>query len=301
MPRPVWTGSISFGLVNVPIKLFSATESHRVAFHEFEEGTGARVRYKRVAEGSGREVPWEKIQKGFEVGKDRFVVLTNDELDAAAPARTHTVDIEQFVSMTQIDPVAWDQTYYAAPDGVAATKAYVLLRDAMRKDGRVAVGRFVMRTKESLVCLRPLEDALALHTMFFGDEVRSVKDVVQLPRHTAARAAELALAARLIESLSGSWDPRRYEDTYRKSILVVVKKKDRGETIEAGASTERPKIVDLMEALKKTLETPRSVAKPAPRQKDPRSKGASRARSAPRRVTRPARTPTRAALPRGRR
>jgi DNA end-binding protein Ku len=272
MPRPIWTGSISFGLVNVPIKLFSATESHRVAFHELEEGTGERVRYKRVAEGSGHEVPWEKIQKGFEVGKNRFVVLTDDELDAAAPARTHTVDIEQFVSMAEIDPVAWDQTYYAAPDGVSATKAYVLLRDAMRKDGRVAVGRFVMRTKESLVCLRPLDDALALHTMFFADELRDVKDIVQLPRHAAASAGELTLASRLIDSLSAKWDARRYEDTYRKSILAVVKKKERGETIEPGAARERPKVLDLMEALKKTLETSASAA--------PRKRGATPARAA---------------------
>ena len=280
MPRPIWTGSISFGLVNVPIKLFSATESHRVAFHELEAGTGERVRYKRVAEGSGHEVPWEKIQKGFEVGKDRFVVLTDDELAAAAPARTHTVDIEQFVSMTEIDPVAWDQTYYAAPDGISATKAYVLLRDAMRKDGRVAVGRFVMRTKESLVCLRPLEDALALHTMFFADEVRDVKEIVQLPRHAAASAAELTLAARLIDSLSAKWDARRYEDTYRKSILAVVKKKERGETIETGAAKERPKIVDLMEALKETLATSASGAS--------RGKRAAPARAAASPVRRPA-------------
>ena len=287
MPRPVWTGSISFGLVNVPIKLFSATESHRVAFHEFEEGTGHRVRYKRVAEGSGREVPWEKIQKGFEVGKDRFVVLTDDELDAAAPARAHTVDIEQFVSMTEIDPVAWDQTYYAAPDGVAATKAYVLLRDAMRKDGRVAVGRFVMRTKESLVCLRPLEEALALHTMFFADEVRNVKDVVQLPPRAAASASEVGLARRLIESLSGAWDARRYEDTYRKSILAVVKKKERGQTIETGGSNERPKIVDLMEALKTTLDASASATS--------RRKGVSPARAASSPVRRTTRTPRNAA------
>jgi len=283
MPRPVWTGSISFGLVNVPIKLYSATESHRVAFHELEEGTGQRVRYKRVAEGSSREVPWEKIQKGFEVGKDSFVVLTNDELDAAAPVRSHTVDIEQFVSMTEIDPVAWNQSYYVAPDGNAAIKAYALLRDAMRKDGRVAIGRFVMRTKESLVCLRTLEEALALHTMFFADEVRNVADVVQLPKHAAPSAAEIALAGRLIESLSGAWDARRYEDTYRKSILAVVKKKERGETIETGGSTEHPKIVDLMEALKKTLETSASTAS--------RRKGASPARAASSPVRRPTRAP----------
>src|SRR5262245_46322310 len=131
MARPVWTGSISFGLVNIPIKLYAATESHRVGFHELERGSGARIRYKRVAEGSGREVEWKKIQKGFEVGKDRYVVLTDEELEAAEPRKTHTVDIEQFVPLADIDPVTWDQSYYAAPDGAAAAKAYVLLREAM--------------------------------------------------------------------------------------------------------------------------------------------------------------------------
>jgi DNA end-binding protein Ku len=254
MARPVWTGSLSFGLVNVPVRLFSATESHRVAFRELEEGTGERIRYKRIAEGSGHEVPWEHIRRGFAVGKDRFVVLTDEELAAAEPERTHTVDIQQFVPLADIDPVAWDQSYYLGPDGPSATKAYVLLREAMRKDGRVAIGRFVMRTKEYVVCVRPLGDVLALQTMFFADEVREPGDVVELPKHAAPTASELGLAARLIESLAGKWNPRAQEDTYRKSVLALVKKKERGETIAVGGEGGKPpKVADLMEALKATL------------------------------------------------
>jgi DNA end-binding protein Ku len=253
MPRPVWTGSISFGLVNIPIKLVTATESHRVGFHEFEEGSGERIRYKRVAEDSGHEVAWEKIQKGFEVGKDRFVVLTDEELEAAEPERTHSVDIQQFVKLEEIDPVSWDQSYYAAPDGAAATKAYVLLRDAMEKEGRVAVGRFVMRTKEYVVCVRPLGRALALHTMFFGDEVRKATDVVDVPARATASARELSMAGQLIAALSGPWKPEEYEDTFKRSVMELVKKKDRGETLEPAGAPKAPRIVDLMEALKATL------------------------------------------------
>jgi DNA end-binding protein Ku len=253
MPRPVWTGSISFGLVNIPIKLVSATEPHRVGFHEFEEGSGERIRYKRVAEGSGHEVAWQKIQKGFEIDKDRFVVLTDEELKAAEPERTHTVDIQQFVKLDEIDPVSWDQSYYAAPDGAAATKAYVLLRDAMEKEGRVAVGRFVMRTKEYVVCVRPLGRVLALHTMFFGDEVRKATEVVDVSARVTASGRELAMAGQLIASLAGPWKPEEYEDTFKHRVLALVKKKDRGETIEASGSPKAPRIVDLMEALKATL------------------------------------------------
>jgi DNA end-binding protein Ku len=266
MPRPIWTGSISFGLVNIPIKIFSATESHRVAFHEFEEGSGERIRHKRVAEKSGHEVAWEKIQKGFTVGKDRYVVLTDEELEAAEPRKTHTIDIEQFVPLADIDPVNWDQTYFAAPDGAAAAKAYVLLREAMQKEKRVAIGRFVMRTKEYVVCIRPFDDALALHTMFFADEVRSVKEVVSLPARTAVGTRELTMAAQLIGSLSGRWDPRAHKDTFKERVLAVVKKKERGETIEIARPRDKaPRVVDLMAALKATLEQGAPAAKqPAP-------------------------------------
>jgi DNA end-binding protein Ku len=298
MPRPIWTGSIAFGLVNVPVKLFSATESHRLAFHELEKGTGERVRYRRVAESSGHEVPWENIEKGFEVAKDRFVVLTDEELASAAPEKTHAIDIEQFVPLADIDPLLWDQSYYAAPDGASAAKAYVLLREAMRKDARVAVGRFVMRTKEYVVCVRPLGQALALHTMFFADEVRDVKDVVKLPPAATVTARELAMAGQLIATLAAPWDPRAHEDTFKERVLAVVKKKGDGQTIDTGEGAQKaPKIVDLMEALKATLAQgadgkPKASSKPKPaavaRRGPARSRTATRA---PR--TRAVRAPTR--------
>jgi DNA end-binding protein Ku len=279
MARAVWSGSIAFGLVSVPVRVFPATESHRVGFRELEAGTGERVRYKRVAEGSGHEVPWENIQRGFAVGKERFVVLSEEELAAAEPERTHTIDVEQFVPLEQIDPVTWDRTYYLGPDGAGAAKAYVLLRDAMRKDGRVAIGRFVMRTKEYVVCIRPFEHALALQTMFFADEVRDVKEVVEVPRHAAPTTSELSLAGKLIESLSGAWDPRAHEDTFRRSVLALVKKKERGETIEARGPGERPgRVVDLMEALKATLARKppaRAAARPS-RARPPRRRASRR-------------------------
>jgi DNA end-binding protein Ku len=263
MPRPVWTGSISFGLVNIPVKLFSATEAHRVAFHEFEEGSGQRIRLKRVAEGSGHEVIWERIQKGFEVAKDRYVMLTDEELEAAEPRKTHTVDIEHFVPLTDIDPVSWDQSYYATPDGEAAGKAYALLREAMQKAGRVAVGRFVMRTKEYVVCIRPLEKVLAVQTMFFPDEVRSTRDLGDVPGKGVVNARELTMAAQLIDTLAGRWDPKQYQDTFRERVLALVKKKDKGEVIESGPKEERGggQVVDLMAALKATLDGHASAGK----------------------------------------
>ena len=254
MARPVWSGSISFGLVNIPVKLYGA-ESHRVAFHEFEEGTGERIHHKRVAGKSGHEVPWDKIQKGFEVGKGRFVVLSDEELEAAEPEKTRTIDIEQFVTLEEIDPASWDQTYYVGPDGAAAQKAYALLRQSMADKRRVAIGRFVMRTKEYVVCIRPLENVLALQTMFFPDEVRSPKIVGDVPRKAAVGARELAMAGQLIDSLSSKWDAARYEDTHTKRVMALVRKKDQGKEIVIPESEDASggKVVDLMEALKATL------------------------------------------------
>ena len=187
MPRPVWTGTISFGLVAIPVKVFPAIESHRPVFHEVESGTGRRIRYKRVAEGSGREVPWEKIERGFEVGKGRMVALSKEELAAAEPSAMHTIDVEQFVSLDEIDPVSWDQTYYVAPDGAAGEKSYALFREALKRSGRVAIGRFVMRTKERVVCLRAFEQIIALQTMFFPDEVRNARATCRICRRRQRR------------------------------------------------------------------------------------------------------------------
>lgn len=290
MARPVWSGSISFGLVNVPVKLYGATESHRVAFHEFEEGTGQRINHKRVSQRSGREVPWDKIRKGFEVAKGRFVVLTDEELTAAEPEKTRTIDIEQFVKLEEIDPVSWDQTYYVGPDGAAAHKAYALLRQAMSDKGRVAIGRFVMRTKEYVVCIRPLESALALQTMFFPDEVRSPKIVGDLPGKAAVKARELAMAGQLIDSLTSKWDPGRYEDTHTRKVMALVRKKDQGKEIVVpeAEQAEGSQVVDLMEALKATLAKGNGHAKSthAGRSKPPRAAPATRSRNGARSRTR---------------
>jgi DNA end-binding protein Ku len=256
MARSIWSGSISFGLVNIPINLFSATESHRVGFHEVEHGTTSRIRYKRVSEASGREVPWEKIDKAFEVRKGRYVILSDEELQAAEPHKSHTVDVERFVPLGDIDPVNWDQTYYVAPDGEAAAKAYGLLRQAMENKGRVAIGRFVMRTKEYVVCVRPFGDGLALHTMYFPDEVRRIDDL-EIPRKAHVGKQELALAEQLITSLSGSWEPGEYKDTFREKVMELVHRKDKGEEIapagDEGAEAGDGKVIDLMAALKATL------------------------------------------------
>jgi DNA end-binding protein Ku len=254
----VWRGTISFGLVAIPVKVFPAIESHRPVFHEVESGTGRRIRYKRVAEGSGREVPWEKIERGFEVGKGRFVALSKEELAAAEPSAMHTIDVEQFVSLDEIDPVSWDQTYYVAPDGAAGEKSYALFREALKRSGRVAIGRFVMRTKERVVCLRPFEQIVALQTMFFPDEVRDARDLPDLPKAaaatSAARGRELTLALQIIDSLSGKWDPSKFQDTFRERVLKLVEEKAKGGEIAVEPEPEGgAQVVDLLAALKASL------------------------------------------------
>jgi DNA end-binding protein Ku len=254
MARSIWSGSVSFGLVNIPVKLFSATRSHRVSFREFEEGTGQRIRYRRVAETSGRDVPWQKIRKGLEVGKGRYVVMSDEELRAAAPSKTGAIEIEQFVSLDEIDPVNWDQTYYLGAAGVAAAKAYGLLLRAMQDSARVAIGRFVMRTKEHVVCIRPYEGALALETMFFADEVLRPKEIADVPPRASFAQRELSMARQLIDSLTAPWEPARFKDTFTTRVMDLARQKGKGEEIVVSeAPEEGGRVVDLMAALKATL------------------------------------------------
>lgn len=267
MPRPIWSGTISFGLVSIPVKLYPAIESHRPVFHEMERSTGRRIRYKRVAEGSGREVPWENIARGFEVSKGRFVPLTKEELQAAEPRKTRAIEVEQFVSLNEIDPVSWDQTYYLAPDGPQAERAYALFREALVRSGRVAVGRFVMRNREHLACLRVFRDVIALHTMFFPDEVRKADELPGIPKGSAhARGRELELALQIVDSLAAKWDPRKYHDTYGEHVAKLVDEKAKGGEIqvaeEAAGSGE---VIDLMQALKASLAPARSQRRGTPR------------------------------------
>jgi DNA end-binding protein Ku len=254
-PRSLWTGSISFGLVNIPVRLYTATVSHDIGFHQFQAKSGHRIHYKRVAEGSGREVPFDQIVKGYEVSKGKLVLIEPEELDAIEPKKTRTIEIEEFVSLQEIDPVLWAETYYIGPEGKSgADKAYELLRRAMEETGKVGIGRFVMRTKEYLATIRPLGRGLALETMFYQDEVRDLDEVVDLPKRPTVAPKEVGLARQLIESLSATWDPKKFEDTYRDRVMELIKKKARGEAI-VQETVEEPKgqVIDLMEALKSSL------------------------------------------------
>ena len=273
MPRAIWSGSISFGLVNVPVKLHAAVRRKDVHFHQLDEKSGARIRNRRVSETSGREVPNERIVKGYEIEKGTYVPVTDEELEAAEPERTHTIDVEDFVSLHDVDPLQYVNTYWVAPDGAkGAPKAYALLRDAMDRTDRVAIARFVMRTKEHLVMLRPVDNALALHTMLYPDEIVASSDVDGLPVRVKADARELKMASQLVESLTVEWDPKRYNDTYRERLLDVIKRKAKGEEIVTEPDHEKSAdVVDLMAALEASIE--------ASKQRGGRSKTKSRSRA----------------------
>jgi len=264
--RAIWTGAISFGLVNVPVRLHTATKTHDIAFHQVEEKTGKRIHYKRMAEGSTREIPFQRIAKGYEVSKGKTVVIEPEELAAIEPRKTRTIDIEEFVKLEEIDPAYWDHTYYVVPeDRAGAPKSYALMRRAMEETGRVGIGRFVMRTKEYLVTIRPFGPGLALETMFYADELRPVDAVVPSDaKRTSISPRELALAKQLIESLEGHFQPEKWKDSYRDRVLDVIRKKARGQVIAHEAPPEEPgKVVDLMEALKASLGRSKKRAAPA--------------------------------------
>jgi DNA end-binding protein Ku len=259
MPRAIWSGSISFGLVNVPVKLYSAVHTQGLSFHQFEEGTNARVRNKRVSEKTGKEVAYEDIVKGYEVEKGHYVMVEPEELAEFNPRATRTIDIEDFVALDEIDPIYYDNTYFLAPDdSEGARKAYALLLKAMEDQKKVAIGRLVMRNKQYLAAIRPLDKALAVSTMRFHDEVMSPADIDAIPTgRSAPRAqpAEVKMASQIIDSMSRDWDPKRYEDTYRVQVLDFLKKKAAGEEIVVEEEPEeQSKVVDLMAALEASLD-----------------------------------------------
>ena len=259
MPRAIWSGSISFGLVNVPVKLYSAVHSQGLSFRQFEEGTNARVRNKRVSEKTGKEVDYDDIVKGYEVKKGQYVMVDPEELAGFAPRASRTIDIEDFVALDEIDPSFYDSTYYLAPEkSEGAKKAYVLLRKAMEDQGKVAVGRLVMRNKQYLAAIRPFEDGLAVSTMRFHDEIVPVSEIPEIPSGRSApkvSPSEVKMAAQIIDSLTREWDPKRYEDTYRIEVLDYLKQKAAGkEIVVEEEPEEQAKVVDLMAALEASLE-----------------------------------------------
>jgi DNA end-binding protein Ku len=257
----------------VPVKLYPAIRHKDVHFHQLDEKSGARIRNRRVSETSGREVPSDRIVKGYELDQGTYVPVTDEELEAVEPERTHTIDVEDFVALAEVDPLQYVNTYWVSPAGDrGAPKAYALLRSAMERTDRVAIARFVLRTKEHLVMLRPAENALALHTMLYPDEIVAASDVDGLPVRVKADDRELKMASQLIESLTVTWDPKRYKDTYREKLLDVIKRKAKGEEIVTEPDREKAaEVVDLMAALEASIE--------ASRQRGGKSRSKSRSRA----------------------
>jgi DNA end-binding protein Ku len=266
MPRAIWSGAISFGLVNIPVKLYSAVSRKTVRFHQIDAESGGRVRQKRVGP-DGEEIAYEQIVKGYEIGPDRYVTISPEELEALEPQKTRTIDIEDFVDLEQIDPIYYDHPYYLAPD-TGAAKAYKLLVDAMEDSGKVAVARVVLRSKEHLVAIRPREGALAMETMLFADEViaaESLEELAAADGDVQTSDRELAMANQLIESLASDFEPDKYRDEYRERVLDLIERKAQGETIVIEEPAAEPeKVPDLMAALEASIAGAKKPAKKQP-------------------------------------
>jgi len=257
MPRPIWNGALSFGLVNVPVKLFSAVSQQDVRFHQLRRSDSSRVRQRRVAEADGEEVPFDEVVKGYEVAAGRYVVVEPEELAALDPKATQTIDIEEFVDLDQIDPIFYGHPYYLVPDKRSA-KAYALLVEAMLKTNKVAIARLVMRTKQYLAAVRAVGPVLVLSTMLYADEVVPVDALEDLPAagdDAAVTEKELTMAESLIESLSvETFEPEKFHDTYRERVLELIEAKAAGETISPPAPVdEGAKVLDLMAALEASV------------------------------------------------
>jgi DNA end-binding protein Ku len=252
MPSSIWTGAISFGLVQVPVKLVTATKNRDVSFNQLEEGTGSRIRYKKVSDQTGEEVGPDRIVKGYEISKGRYVVVEADEIAALQPKAAHTIDIEEFVDLDQIDPIYFEQPYYLAPDPKGA-KPYELLVEAMTELNKVAIGRVVLRSKERLVAIRPLDGVLCIETMRYSDEVMA-RDALR-PDDVELTERERTMAKQLVESLAADkFDPDKYHDEYREQLLDLIERKASGEEIVAPVATEAPaKVLDLVSALEASL------------------------------------------------
>jgi DNA end-binding protein Ku len=253
-PRAIWSGAISFGLVNVPVKLYSATRSKDVRFNQLHAKDGARIRQKRVCSLDGEEVGLEDLVKGYEIAPETYVTVSQAELDAIAPKASRLIEIEQFVDQAEIDPLYYENSYYLVPDKLAA-KAYALLHAAMAGEGKVAIGRVVLRSKEYLAAIRPLAETLTMATMRFADEIVPRDQLEGLPgADVLAGEREVAMAKQLIESLSAAFEPARFRDTYRDQLLAMIERKAEGkEVVVEPEAPAAPKAIDLMAALEASL------------------------------------------------
>jgi DNA end-binding protein Ku len=263
MPRSIWTGAISFGLVTVPVKLYSAVNRKTVRFNQLNAKTGSRIAQKRVDAATGEEVDYEDLVKGYEIASDRYVVIEPGELESVQPAKTKTIDIEDFVDLADIDPIFYDHPYYLAP-AAGGAKPYRLLLEAMRETEKVAIAKVVIRQKESLVAIRALtyHDVLEMATMLFADEVVDPTRIDDIPGADDVKTndRELAIAKQLVESLAGEFEPEKYHDTYREAVLEMIEKKAAGEEIViAEEAEEAAPVPDLMSALKASLDAVRKT------------------------------------------
>lgn len=259
MARAIWSGSVAFGLVNVPVQLFSATEDRTVHFHQFQSGTSSRIRYRRVNEDTGEEVDYDDIVKGYDLGDGEYVLITPEELESVEPGRSRTIEITDFVDASQIDPIYYQKTYYLAPRDDSAAKAYQLLVRAMAETDRTAVATFVMRSKQYLAALRPMNDVLTLETMYFAEEVRDPHEQIdQLPTSAEVGSRDFDTAGMLIDAMTTEWDPSNYRDTYRDRVMQLIEAKQAGEEIVT--TTQEPasaEVVDLMAVLEQSVEAAR--------------------------------------------
>jgi DNA end-binding protein Ku len=286
MARAIWSGSISFGLLNVPVKLYSAVSKQTIRFRELREKDGSRVKHKRVAEEDGEEVPYDDIVKGYEITPDQYVIITRDELDEIDPKKTRAVEIKDFVDLDDIDPIYFEHPYYLGPDK-GAEKAYALLAKAMRDERKVAIARFVLRNKEHLAAIRPMDGVLTLTTMRFADEVVAADqlDGVEVADGRKIEKRELEMAKELIDSLSGEFDAQKYRDEYREELLALIERKAQGEKVVTQPSEEpKPtKAPDLMAALEESLAAVRGEelaegAEDGAKEREPAKSGTSKAK-----------------------
>ena len=266
MTRAVWTGSLSFGLVNVPVALFGATEQKSIRFHQFQVGTADRVRSRRVNERTGDVVPYEDIVKGYDLGGGEYVLVSPEEIASVAPGKSRTIDVTGFVDLGQIDPVYFDRAYYIAPPanaGVGVDRAYALLREAMLRASKAALASFVLRERQYLAAIRPRADALVLETLFYADEVRDpVQEIGTLPTDAQWSSQELDTALLLIDAMATDWHPERYHDAYRERLEDLIDTKRAGAVVpEAPPAPEGAPVIDLLQALEASLRATRRSAR----------------------------------------
>ncbi|TMD81973.1 MAG: Ku protein [Chloroflexi bacterium] len=250
-PRAIWSGTISFGMVSIPVQLYTATQSHDVHFHLLHKGCGARLKNVRWCPRHEKAIPWDDVERGFEYTKGKYVPISEDDLEHLPVKTVHTVEISDFVRLEEVDPIYYDKAYYLAPEETG-TKAFALLRQALQQTGRAAVAKVAIRDKENLCLVRPYEDVLSMETMFYANEIRATDEIATNGAKVSPK--ELQMAVSLVENLSDSFDPERYEDEYQAALKKVIGAKVEGAPLPETPTESGTKVVDLMEALRASVE-----------------------------------------------